>query len=273
MKKEYPVLHIPAIGNFVLNIEPSPKDDRDFLVSKVYASSVVIPGIVDHRRKLLDIRNQGNQGTCAAQSAACMKEWQEGRDIGLQSHLSPQFVYNNRENKKSEGMYGRDVMRILSEVGIVLEREYPYRTKRKINKTLLARARRFTIAGYAKVNSIDELKRALIDNGPCYIAVPVYDDGIRMWKQKHLNQKQTGGHAMCLVGYNKDGFIIRNSWGTRWGNSGYCIFPYKDWGCQWEVWTTIDAKTAKALKPKEVSKRSNFIEELFNFIKKLFMRV
>ena len=35
-----------------------------------------------------------------------------------------------------------------------------------------------------------------------------------------------GGHAVCLAGYEKRGFIMRNSWGTDWGMSGYCILPY-----------------------------------------------
>jgi C1A family cysteine protease len=31
-----------------------------------------------------------------------------------------------------------------------------------------------------------------------------------------------GGHAICIVGYRKDGrFIIRNSWGTGWGDNGF----------------------------------------------------
>lgn len=29
-----------------------------------------------------------------------------------------------------------------------------------------------------------------------------------------------GGHAMYLVGYNPDGFIVRNSWGKWWGDDG-----------------------------------------------------
>ena len=31
-----------------------------------------------------------------------------------------------------------------------------------------------------------------------------------------------GGHAVCIVGYRSDGrFIVRNSWGTTWGVSGF----------------------------------------------------
>ena len=31
-----------------------------------------------------------------------------------------------------------------------------------------------------------------------------------------------GGHAICIVGYRTDGrFIVRNSWGTSWGDGGF----------------------------------------------------
>jgi hypothetical protein len=31
-----------------------------------------------------------------------------------------------------------------------------------------------------------------------------------------------GGHAICVVGYTSSGrFIIRNSWGTGWGDHGF----------------------------------------------------
>ena len=30
-----------------------------------------------------------------------------------------------------------------------------------------------------------------------------------------------GGHAVCLVGYTPDHFIVRNSWGTQWGDKGF----------------------------------------------------
>jgi C1A family cysteine protease len=37
-----------------------------------------------------------------------------------------------------------------------------------------------------------------------------------------------GGHAVLAVGYDDaiQSFIVRNSWGTRWGVKGYCMMPY-----------------------------------------------
>lgn len=38
-----------------------------------------------------------------------------------------------------------------------------------------------------------------------------------------------GGHAMLCVGYSDADqiFIVRNSWGTEWGDNGYCYIPYR----------------------------------------------
>ena len=38
-----------------------------------------------------------------------------------------------------------------------------------------------------------------------------------------------GGHAVLLVGYdkNRECYIVRNSWGKNWGDSGYFYMPFK----------------------------------------------
>ena len=113
--------------DYKLNIIPSPPDERDFNADQILAKTN-LPEVLDLRPQLQQIRNQGSQGSCAAQTAACMKEWQERTDISLNQHMSPQFIYNLRKNKDSEGMYGRDVMRILHKIGICLEKDYKYGT-------------------------------------------------------------------------------------------------------------------------------------------------
>lgn len=37
-----------------------------------------------------------------------------------------------------------------------------------------------------------------------------------------------GGHAVMIVGYNDhmNCFIVRNSWGSSWGDHGYFYLPY-----------------------------------------------
>jgi hypothetical protein len=41
--------------------------------------------------------------------------------------------------------------------------------------------------------------------------------------------RANGGHAIAIVGYTADGFIIQNSWGEKWGKNGFALLPYEDW--------------------------------------------
>jgi hypothetical protein len=38
-----------------------------------------------------------------------------------------------------------------------------------------------------------------------------------------------GGHAVAIVGYTNQGFIIQNSWGKSWGFNGFALLPYEDY--------------------------------------------
>lgn len=38
-----------------------------------------------------------------------------------------------------------------------------------------------------------------------------------------------GGHAVAIVGYTRDGFIIQNSWSNKWGAAGFALLPYEDY--------------------------------------------
>ncbi|MCC7367020.1 MAG: C1 family peptidase [Chloroflexi bacterium] len=37
------------------------------------------------------------------------------------------------------------------------------------------------------------------------------------------------GHAVAIVGYTREGFVIQNSWGTDWGAEGFALLPYEDY--------------------------------------------
>lgn len=235
----------------------SPHDSRDWLYDNyLNQTNYSLPNILDYRTNLLPVRNQDNQGSCFAMSAACMKEYQEKQDYGLNEYLSPQFFYNIRGNlydnnkQNDEGMYGRNVMKLLMKYGICSENLYSYgriQYKDKIPESCFKDAENHKIKGYGRVLSIEALKYSLKYNGLCLIVFPIYNYGPEMWI-KNENDKFLGGHAMTIVGYLEKCFIIRNSWGPDWADNGYSYYFFSDWGAHWEIWTTIDINGSKKLK-------------------------
>jgi len=226
----------------------SKHDPRDLVAESIYSSRLrlLFPESVDLRPDLQPVIDQGPTNTCAAQTAACIKEWQEKQDVKLNEHFAPQFIYNLRSNIPEEGMYPRDVMKILSKYGCCTEKSLPFNScdkKEDIKQPAYDEAKRYLIKSYAQINTIDGVKAALLKNGPCLIAFPCYNFGETFWKPVNQFEKLQGGHAVTIVGYTKDAFIIRNSWGSDWGDKGYTYYPFSQFGMHWEIWGCIDEKS------------------------------
>lgn len=91
--------------------------------------------------------------------------------------------------------------------------------------------------------SVTDLQTAIRDVGAVYVSASVHagwtlkpkkDTGIL----EHAaipripyapKTPVSGGHAFALVGYNEDGFVVQNSWGTDWGLCGFAVMRYADW--------------------------------------------
>lgn len=229
----------------------SPDDLNDFIFEHLahgptgfYVSE--FPPEFDLRIHAQPSRDQGKRGTCAAFTAAAIKEIQENRDCGFSEWMSPEFIYYHRDNKPASGMYGRNVFQILQRIGSVPEHMYPYSAldthAPPPTAELYEVAAKYRIANYARVTTVDGLKRALLELGPCYLQLPLYQTRPCFWIGAE-GEKYNGGHAVAVVGFNKEGFILKNSWGKRWNIDGSIIFPYSDWGLQWECWVSVDEKT------------------------------
>lgn len=209
------------------------------------------PTTLDYSSKMLAVSDQGSRPMCAAYAAAAIKEWQEKSN----TYMSPQFVYNNRRNAPNDGMYGSDVMDILNKLGDCYEQQFPIDSKEMgaaIPAAALAEAAKGRSASYAPVGTIDGLKAALTTNGPCWISMPAYNNSATFWRSESKDEK-LNGHAVTVVGYDANGFKLRNSWGTSWGSAGYTIFPYADWGTQWEVWSCVDDLTQTPDAPQKTT--------------------
>ncbi|MDD2772711.1 MAG: C1 family peptidase [Elusimicrobiales bacterium] len=78
--------------------------------------------------------------------------------------------------------------------------------------------------------NIDDIKAALVKFGPLPTAYFVYEDfkNYKSGVYSYTTGKKLGGHAVLLVGYNdaEQYFIVKNSWGTNWGEDGFFKIAY-----------------------------------------------
>jgi len=244
---------------FTFGCLPSPPDPRDYIYRGPRTRSLTedpLPVTFDMRPDLPSIRDQGTQGSCVAQASSAMKEWQEKKQISYRDHLSPQFIYNMRTNYPQDGMYCRDAMDILLKYGVSQELVFPYgsrETSTQIASNVFQDATNFKVKSYASVpvGDMNAVKTALVHEGPCVITFDVYNYGMEFWKQNSGDQL-LGGHAVSVVGWTENAFIIRNSWGTRWGNEGYTFYSFTDFdaGYHGEIWATVDDLSHVVIPPQ-----------------------
>lgn len=193
---------------------PSGSDKRDYQ----FSSSVDAKSIPDQYEipNVPEVMNQGSAPICAAICIASIMEWQSmAKDKDNKGKVYDAYqIFNLREDKKMQGMIPRQALKAVKNVGVNGDR----------------------IGSFAKVGNMDIAKMAILCNGPLMIGTEAYDDPLRFWKPKG---KVLGGHATILVGWDKDGFTLQNSWGYEYGNGGRITFPYEDWNNILEAWTII----------------------------------
>lgn len=236
---------------------PDPKDERDFKIASFFRrpSTAPLPSSIDYSNLVPIIRNQLSLGSCVGFAATEMKTAQEATELRAQYQFSPLFIYWLRENM-SEGMYLRDAMKILREYGVCEEYLLNYqknlRSRGTLEKFHFNNAKYFKIDSYARISTVDEMRRALVETGPFIISIPVYESFHAVGPDGKIpipdTSKETfyGGHALVVVGYNDEEryFKIKNSWGESWGNRGFGYLPYEFVEQYlWDAWTAVDGKS------------------------------
>lgn len=165
-------------------------------------------------------KDQGSTSKCVPYSLSYAIEAAESmKDKKLNFRLDIDRIYNARSNR-TNGMQIKEALSFLKKEG------YP-----------LPNGKQHHIKVYGQLKSILAMKRSLYSNGPFVMALPVYDNAEReeFWK----GEKKQGGHAICCVGYNEDGLILENTWGSGYGKNGKIIFPFDDVNKIIEAWAFL----------------------------------
>lgn len=79
----------------------------------------------------------------------------------------------------------------------------------------------YTLKQAQRLYNGDLIRDALDEKVPAY-----FDDVYRIDPETGDSISNYGGHVVTVVGYDAEGFIIKNSWGTDWGQNGYGRVSY-----------------------------------------------
>jgi hypothetical protein len=225
--------------------KPSPDDERDYRVARVAPTLSVFP---DEFRIPFngEIKNQGEIGSCVAQSLAYTREIQEEKQSGVYKKFSTAFIYGNRQASdfQGEGMYPREALNGLKRYGDVLYEKFPGNitypeTREKLGpilEDLLSDAMPYRITTYFRIYNIDELKSTLMNVGPVSGCFPIWKSIYKVTqenpiiplppKQGEKSLEFLGYHEMTIMGWTADDkLIILNSWGEEWAEGGYAYLP------------------------------------------------
>lgn len=202
--------------NRAFGMIPSGDDPRDIIYSGSHVGGA--PSIPD-KYSLPNppmVLDQGSTPMCAAVSIASIMEWQSmAKDPSNKGRVyDPYQIFNLREDKSMQGMIPREALKSVKNTGV---------GGNKIDE-------------FAKITNFELLKMSILCNGPVMIGTYAYENPIYFWRPEG---KLQGGHAVVLLGWEEKGYILQNSWGFNYGESGRIIMPFEDEKYVLEAWTII----------------------------------
>jgi len=199
----------------------------------VGAPKVRLSGAVDWRTKgaVTPVKNQGQCGSCWAFSTIGNLEGQHFKTTGkLESFSEQMLVSCSKQNSACQGGLMDYAFDYVSTVGgIALEANYGYVSGSgyvpACNQAKAVASGKFS-GGHVDIARDENQMMAWVQaNGPLSIAV----DANSGWQTYNGGVKTACGttqldHGVLIVGFGTDGvdyWIVKNSWGASWGESGY----------------------------------------------------
>jgi hypothetical protein len=129
-----------------------------------------------------------------------------------------------------EGTSVKTALDIARKFGVVRDYVLPFGSGRLYQgaaSTFYAVAAQLKILAYFNLGTSQTSWRTwLSTNGPILTRLDVDDTWYDATTNggnldAYLPETKRGGHAVALVGYDSGRFIVRNSWGTDWGDDGF----------------------------------------------------
>jgi C1A family cysteine protease len=218
----------------------SPADDRD----KIAEPPDTILREVDLRNGPMPmVFDQGQLGSCTANAVAAALQFDISLDLAVRraKRRSRLDIYYGERSLEGElgqgdtGAYGRDGFKFAQQTGVLLEERWPYDINDYEGPPPTGYKRYKLTKPYALVpQGVDQIKAVLSNSQTVAFGFDVYAnfESVLTAQTGIVGMPlggRIGGHEMLIVGYladDPDHALVRNSWGSGWGQSGYCRFPW-----------------------------------------------
>jgi hypothetical protein len=213
------------------------------LAPKLTGSIAELPAAVDYSGQI-KLRDAGQEGSVVGQALAAALEFQIWKTTQHSTRISARFIYyaarkaGGLDLKVDTGAQVKYGVHVLEQDGAVKENVWPYRAGEfaEMPPPDLKNAERFRISDAKQLNSLPEVKEALIHNGPVVAGISVFSGMMSPETAKTgivpvpaKNERLEGGHAIVVVGYDDTKKLVKfaNSWGKTWGDNGFGYLPYE----------------------------------------------
>ena len=224
---------------------PDLPDQRDHIFAAPMPVLAALPPSVDLRADCpKTVYNQGQLGSCTANAIAAAFEFDLGKQALTDFMPSRLFIYYNERRIEGtincdSGAMIRDGIKSVARQGVCAEDTWPYDIARftdKPTKQCYTQAAGNLAVSYQRIPQVLNQMRGCLAHGyPFVFGFQVFEsfetDEVAKTGVVPLpttGEQPLGGHAVLCVGYDDASarFLVRNSWGTGWGQQGYFEMPY-----------------------------------------------
>ncbi len=252
---------------YSLNARPDTVDFRDLMFIPTLQEVPPVINLEEYMQRCSGnvlILDQGKEGACTGYALANVANYlMRSRKVSPDTEpVSPKMIYRFAKRydewpgEEYSGSSARGAIKAWHKHGVCSHKLDEFWEKMRFSggsddnyMELIDDARSRPLGAYFRVNHKDlvAMHSAMAEVGILFASANVHE-GWRSPKKLVLEKikgsknktecviefdandfRLIGGHAFSIVGYDREGFWIQNSWGEKWGDNGFARMSYDDW--------------------------------------------